>query len=88
MVRANVVVGSSVCVHWLAINGMWRCSGFWMAVASGTRINKQLARDTIYRVHDIYFGKTSQKHLHCKTHMNVVLFQSKKCTVNRDTVKM
>ncbi len=37
VVQANDIVGSSVRVHWLAMRGMW-WSGFWMAVASGTRI--------------------------------------------------
>jgi hypothetical protein len=49
VVRASVVVGSSMRVHWLAMRGMcgaW--NGFCMAVTSGTLINRQLTRDTIY----------------------------------------
>jgi hypothetical protein len=49
VMRANVVVGGGVRVHWLAMRGIW-WSGFWMAVASGTRINRQLARDSVYSV--------------------------------------
>ncbi len=90
VVQASVVVGSSsVRVHLLAVRGMcgvW--SGLLMAVTSGTRIDRQLARDLIYSVQEIYFGKTSHMHLYCKTHMNDVLFRLKKCTVDRATVEM
>ncbi len=88
VVQASVVVGSSS-VRWLAVLGMcgaW--SGLWMAVTSGTRIARQLARDSIYSVQEIYFGKTRHMHLYCKTHMNNVLFRLKKCTVDRATVEM
>ncbi len=43
LVRADDVGGGSVLVHWLVMRGVW--SGFWMAVASGSRINRQPARD-------------------------------------------
>jgi hypothetical protein len=48
-----------------------------MAVASRTRINRQLTRDKIYSVQEIYFGRTRHMHLHCRTHLNVILFQLK-----------
>ncbi len=38
----------------------------WMAVASGTRINRPPARDPIYSVQEIYFGKIRHMHLHCE----------------------
>jgi hypothetical protein len=91
VVQASVVVGSIyVSVHWLAMRVMFGAawSGFWMAAASGTRINRQPIRDSIYSVQEIYFGKTHDMHLHCRTHMNVILFRSKKCTVNRAAVEM
>jgi hypothetical protein len=79
VVRANCVVGICVRVHWLAMRGMW-WSGFGMAVASGTRINRPLARDTIYSVQVIYFGKPVTCTYICRTNMDVILFQLKKCT--------
>ncbi len=46
-----------------------------MAVASGTHIDRQPTRDLIYSVQEIYFGKTRQMHLHCRTHINVIMIE-------------
>ncbi len=73
VVQVSVVVGGSVSVHWLAMCGVW--SGFWMAVASGTRINWQLARDSVYSVQVItlYFAKHVTCAYICRTNMDVIL---------------
>ncbi len=64
-----------------------------MAVASGTRVNRQLARDANYtaNVTTVYKRSILVKPVtctYCRTHMNVILFQSKKCTVHTTTVEM
>jgi hypothetical protein len=74
VVQANVVVGCSVLFHWLAMRGVW--SGFWMAVPSGTLINRQPARDLFYSVLVIvlYFGKPATRVYISRTSMDVILF--------------